>query len=282
MITIITPTYNREVLVQQTIRSILGQTYTNWELIIVDDGSTDNTEQVIQPYLADSRIKYLKKPHSGQADSLNQGARLATGDFITFLDSDDEAYVTWLQVVQHHLMEDTGIACVGAARKFPDGSLIPEGMKEFRFFGEVFHLKFTCGSLFIRRTVFGEIGGYDASLKSSIQTDLGYRLLVYLRNSGLKAVTINEHLVQINIHEGERIRTNWKKRKEGGIQFIEKHYRFIYENDPKEIANIYSTIAFSSYKLRNRMESVRFLVKAIRHHPLGLVNYMRVFKYALL
>jgi glycosyltransferase involved in cell wall biosynthesis len=282
MITIITPTYNREVLLQNTIRSIIGQTYQHWELIIVDDGSTDGTEQAVKPFLADNRIRYIKKENTGQADSLNRGAQLATGDYITFLDSDDEAYPSWLQMVTEHIKEDTGIACAGAVRKFSDGSMIREGMKTFRFFGETFHLKFTCGSLFIKRSVFLAIGGYDATLKSTIQTDLGYRLLMYLKNTKLQAVGINEHLVQINIHEGERIRTNWKKRREGGIQFIEKHYRFIYENDRKEIANIYSTIAFSSYKLRNRSESVQYLIKAIRHNPLGWINYMRVFKYAFL
>nr|WP_315817030.1 glycosyltransferase family A protein [Paraflavitalea speifideiaquila] len=191
----------------------------------------------------------------------------ARGDFITFLDSDDEAYPNWLQTVYEHIKEDTGILCVAAIRKYPNGALIKEGMNAFRFFGKTIYLKFTCGSLFIRRTIFNAIQGYDATLKSNIQTDLGYRLLAWLRNSSLNAVVVNEYLVQINVHEGERIRTNWKRRREGGIQFIKKHYGFIYENDRREIANIYSTIAYSSYKLRQRNESVKYLLKAIRHNP---------------
>lgn len=282
MITIITPTYNRAVLVQTTIQSILNQTYKDWELIIVDDGSTDNTEQAIQHFLGDRRIKYIKKHNSGQADSLNAGGLHATGDFITFLDSDDEAYPNWLQTVQDHIKDDTGILSVGAMRKYSDGSMIREGMNEFRFFGKTIYLKFTCGSLFIRRLIFNEIQGYDATLRSNIQTDLGYRLLSWLHNSPLKAVVVNEYLVQINVHDGERIRTNWKRRREGGIQFIKKHYGFIYENDRKEIANIYSTIAYSSYKLKQRNESVKYLFKAIRHNPVRWINYMRVLKYAFL
>lgn len=58
---IITPTYNREVLLQRTIQSILAQTFTNWELIIIDDGSTDNTEEAVKKFLTDKRIKYIKK-----------------------------------------------------------------------------------------------------------------------------------------------------------------------------------------------------------------------------
>lgn len=283
MISIITPTYNREVLVQETIKSILGQTYNDWELILVDDGSTDNTEQAIQKYLSDDRIRYIKKHNSGQASSLNIGVGYAKGDFIVFLDSDDIAYPNWLEVAAANIKDNTGILSVGAVRKFSNGHSVQEGMNTWKLYGKTWHLKFTCGSLFIRRSAFNAIGGYDAELKSNIQTDLGYRLVAYLQQTNLQAVILpNQYLVQINIHEGERIRTNWRKRRDGGIQFLNKHYRFIYENDRKEIANICATIAFSSYKLKQRMQSLEYLLKAIKHNPLHGVNYLRILKYAFL
>ena len=72
--TIITPTYNREDLLQTTINTVLAQTFTDWELIIVDDGSTDKTEAVVKNlFLHDPRITYIKKANTGQADSLNVG-----------------------------------------------------------------------------------------------------------------------------------------------------------------------------------------------------------------
>ena len=117
MISIITPTYNRALLVQTTIKSILAQTFTDWELIIVDDGSTDNTEEAIQHFLTDPRISYVKKSNSGQAASLNVGVSHAKGEFITFLDSDDEAYPEWLSTVTREMKSDTGIACSCAIRK---------------------------------------------------------------------------------------------------------------------------------------------------------------------
>jgi glycosyltransferase involved in cell wall biosynthesis len=280
MISIITPTWNRKDLLQVTIRSILNQTYRNWELVIVDDGSTDGTENAIQHFLADKRIRYVKKENSGQAHSLNVGATYVTGTYITFLDSDDEAYPNWLEVVNSHLMHDTGIACTGAMRRFSDGTIVKEGLWPFRFYGQQMQLKFTCGSLFIRRDLFNAIGGYDSSLRSNIQTDLGYRLLEHLRNTSLRIVPIDEYLVQINVHEGERIRTNWQKRRDGGVQFIRKHYDFIRRNDPKEVSNIYASIAFSSYKLKRRVESLQFLIKAIQHNPVRLRNYFRIIKYA--
>src|SRR5215217_5202065 len=117
MFSIITPTYNRRDLLQTTIKSILAQTFTDWELIVIDDGSTDDTEQVMQTYLTDSRIKYVKKENTGQAHSLNVGSTYVTREFMTFLDSDDEAYPNWLETVYNNIKEDTGIACSGAIRR---------------------------------------------------------------------------------------------------------------------------------------------------------------------
>ena len=279
MISIITPTYNRELLVQTTIKSIQAQTFTDWELIIVDDGSTDNTESAIQPFLQDSRISYVKKGNSGQAASLNVGVSHARGEFITFLDSDDEAYPDWLQTVNNEIRPDTGIACACAIRKFMDGSVIYEGLGEFHLFGEKMMLKFTCGSLFIRKKIFDSIGGYDAELRANIQTDLGYRLIGEIRKTDYKIVTIEKYLIQINIHAGERIRTNWQRKSDGGAQFLKKHFAFLKKHDPKEISNICATIAFSNYKMNDRKKSVEYLMKAIKHNPTRLLNYFRILKY---
>jgi glycosyltransferase involved in cell wall biosynthesis len=281
MITVITPTYNRAELVQRTIRSVQDQTFKDWQYIIVDDGSTDYTEDAIQPYLEDKRITYVKKQNSGQADSLNVGASYAKGEFIVFLDSDDEAFPEWLKIVSENLKSDTGILSVGAIRKFFDGTEILEGMNIFHLFGKAWHLKFTCGSLFIRRSIFEAVKGYDTSLNSNIQTDLGYRLLTYMRTTEYNPVVVDDYLVQINVHMGERIRTNWNRRREGGMRFLQKHYDFLSQNDKKEISNIYAAIAFSCYKLKRRKESVGLLMKAIKHNPMRGINYLRVVRYAI-
>lgn len=281
MISIITPTYNRAQLLQNTVKSIQAQNYTNWELIIMDDGSTDNTEIAIQPFLTDKRIKYFKKPNTGQPDSQNKGVAHATGEFITFLDSDDEAYPNWLEVVSKLLKEDTGIASAAAVKKLPNGTEISELPFDMKVYGKTMKVKFTCGSLFIRRSIFNAIGGYDITLKSTIQTDLGIRLLSYLHNTNFKAEYTLEKLVQINIHSGPRIRTNWSKVCEGGMQFINKHYDFIYENDTKEIGNVYAVIAFSNFKLKKRKQAVQYSLKAIKYNPQKKINYLRLVKYAL-
>lgn len=90
LVSIIMPSYNTGKYIAETIESVIAQTYRNWELIIVDDCSTDNTDAVIEKYLSDERIIYLKNDHnSGAAVSRNKALRKAKGKWIAFLDSDD-------------------------------------------------------------------------------------------------------------------------------------------------------------------------------------------------
>ncbi len=89
-VSIIMPSYNTGQFIEETIESILSQSYSNWELIIVDDCSTDDTDLVINKFLDDERIIYLKNDHnSGAAVSRNRALSMAKGKWIAFLDSDD-------------------------------------------------------------------------------------------------------------------------------------------------------------------------------------------------
>lgn len=90
LVSIIMPSYNTAPFIAESIQSVLAQNYKDWELIIVDDCSTDNTDQFVKPYLSDERIKYIKnEKNSGAAVSRNKALREAKGKWIAFLDSDD-------------------------------------------------------------------------------------------------------------------------------------------------------------------------------------------------
>ena len=91
LVSIITPNWNCAKFIGETIKSVQAQTYQNWEMIIVDDCSTDNSEEVVEPYMQeDIRIRFLKNPkNSGAAVSRNYAMREAKGKWIAFLDSDD-------------------------------------------------------------------------------------------------------------------------------------------------------------------------------------------------
>lgn len=89
LVSIITPTYNRADFIEQAVDSVLAQTYTNFELLIVDDGSTDNTRELLEPALDDSRVRYFHQENQGQSVARNLALSEAKGDFVCFLDSDN-------------------------------------------------------------------------------------------------------------------------------------------------------------------------------------------------
>ncbi|MEE3362039.1 MAG: glycosyltransferase family 2 protein, partial [Anaerovoracaceae bacterium] len=90
LVSIVMPSYNTEGFIAESIRSVQDQTYENWELIIVDDCSTDNTDDVVSEFLDDERIRYIKnEKNRGAAISRNRALRAARGRWIAFLDSDD-------------------------------------------------------------------------------------------------------------------------------------------------------------------------------------------------
>lgn len=91
LVSIITPTYNCARFIAETIKSVQAQTYKNWEMIIVDDCSSDNTKEIVEQYLKDdARIKYYCLPkNSGASEARNEALRRAKGKWIAFLDSDD-------------------------------------------------------------------------------------------------------------------------------------------------------------------------------------------------
>jgi len=93
---IVVPTYNRAHLICKTLDSFVGQGYKDFEVIIVDDGSTDNTEDVVKPYLADLRFRYYRKSNSERAAARNFGVLKSSGEFVTFIDSDDLVYPNYL------------------------------------------------------------------------------------------------------------------------------------------------------------------------------------------
>ena len=88
LISIIMPVYNGEAFIGEAIRSVLDQSYPNWELIIIDDGSNDDTSNIVNAF-SDSRIRYTYQENRGQSAALNKGFDLAIGDYVTTLDSDD-------------------------------------------------------------------------------------------------------------------------------------------------------------------------------------------------
>lgn len=118
---VIITTYNRESLIQEAIESLFAQSYKKWEAIVVDDGSTDNTQEIIQQYIDKGfPIQYTKQKNQGDAAAKNKGIELATKDYVTFLDSDDKYEPNHLElrneILKHHPSVDLlhgGVKVIG-------------------------------------------------------------------------------------------------------------------------------------------------------------------------
>jgi glycosyltransferase involved in cell wall biosynthesis len=95
-VSVIISTYNRATLLKESLESVLGQTYSNTEIIVVDDGSTDNTDEIVGQYLSD--IRYIKKKNGGKSSALNVALKEATGEYIWIIDDDDIALPKKLEI----------------------------------------------------------------------------------------------------------------------------------------------------------------------------------------
>lgn len=122
LVTILTPTYNQAQFIEETIASVLAQTYPSIEYIIIDDGSTDGTPEVLARYA--NVVHCLRQTNAGQAATINRGIELAAGKYFGYLSSDDlldpEAVATLVQTLE----DDPDLACV-----FPDANLIDAGSR---------------------------------------------------------------------------------------------------------------------------------------------------------
>lgn len=134
-VSVIIPTYNRAKYVIEALESVLNQTYKNYEIVIVDDGSTDNTREVLRQYLADDRITYIYEKNGGPASARNVGIKHSTGEHIAFLDSDDlwlpDKLVYQVEYLKTHC--DVGIVFTDAKAFGEDLGPVNAARAEFRF-----------------------------------------------------------------------------------------------------------------------------------------------------
>ena len=141
LISIIIPSYNRALLIGETLDSILAQTYENWECIIVDDGSTDNTAEIIQDYLSsDSRFQFHRRPIDklkGANACRNFGFTLSKGEFVCWFDSDDIMSKYKLKLSAEYMIENNAdlIVCnYSDTNSFDDAILKARKFQSFEFY----------------------------------------------------------------------------------------------------------------------------------------------------
>ena len=156
---VIVTTYNRAPLIKRALDSVISQTETDWEAIVVDDGSTDNTFLHLLPVLRlHKNISYFKQAHAGEATAKNTGLRSADGRFITFLDSDDEYDKFHLESRKSVLMGNPSLKFLYGGAKIIGNQFVPD-----RFdINKKINLK-DCvigGTFFIERDLFFSLNGF--------------------------------------------------------------------------------------------------------------------------
>lgn len=127
LFSVIVTTYNRSMLLIRAINSLIHQTESDWEAIIIDDGSTDDTYVSILPYLKlHSEIKYLRIPHCGVVRAKNKGIQVSCGKYITFLDSDDEYHPQHLELRKNFLYQHSSIKFIYGGAKVLGNQYVPD------------------------------------------------------------------------------------------------------------------------------------------------------------
>jgi teichuronic acid biosynthesis glycosyltransferase TuaG len=208
LVSIIMPAYNADRYVAESIRSVLAQSFGNWELVVVDDGSTDNTREVVQGFVAgDARVKYLERPNGGQAAARNTGLAAARGNLIAFLDADD----LWLPeklAAQIAVLDRTNVDLV-----YSDGYIFSEDGAEDRFNilpgeargAEMFRALFTSNriatlSVLVKRRVLDSAGRFDED--RAYQNCEDYDLWMRLAKNGASFYGMPEKLMRYRRHSG--------------------------------------------------------------------------------
>jgi glycosyltransferase involved in cell wall biosynthesis len=277
---VVIPVHNRQHLLGRALQSLQRQTYLDFEVVVIDDGSDDDPETVVAE-LRDNRIRILKQKNAGAAVARNNGARAASGTFITFLDSDDEARPEWLErLADGFLNRGADIVCCGLER-VADGSKTKKDVvvslpsSRGPMHGNVVG-KFTNGGVYaLRKSLFLEIGGFAEDLRSGQHTEMAMRLLPLAADRRLSIYNIMEPLVTIHIHKGPRIRYDPAALYAGATWTIERHLQ-LFQLDPKLHASYHAIAGVNALRMGASKEARGHFVRAVKINPAKAAHWQRL------
>jgi len=285
MVSVIIPTYNRAAFVCEAINSVFSQTFKDYEVIIVDDGSTDNTKEVLNSYCRN--IKYVFQENQGASAARNTGLKQSKGNYIAFLDSDDMWLPSKLQkqvnILDRH--ENVGLVYSNIAYCDELGNIQSVASKSKMFlsgylFKEVLLRKVMCGyppTWLIRKTCFDAIGYFDTSLKMSEDRDFSVRIAKQYKIFG-----IIEPLTLVRQHDPNfRLgRSPAREREYYYFRFLDKLFRDN-KDDPtinkykKWIISDYNSSAGKNYLREwNSKEARNRFWLSILNNPLNFGSYL--------
>ena len=277
VVSVVIPTHNRGHLIGRALASVQSQTFTDWECLVVDDASEDDTRGVVEGF-GTSRIRYLRhEENQGGAAARNTGIDSSVGKFVAFLDSDDR----WEPTVLENQLErfrtsdlpDVGMVYVGATGIYPEGRVLRyPAMRRGWLFDDLLRSNVvgsTSGAM-VRRDVLDQVGGFDEDLPARQDVDLWLRIA---RQYPIDCV--QECLLRKYEEAGEaRIGTDFRAKVEARARFLAKH-----ENDLKRagVAHrlLYENGRYSHVQLRDRQAARDWYRRALEIRPWFVKGYLR-------
>jgi len=194
LISAIIPCYNGERYLAAAIESVVQQTYRAVEVIVVDDGSTDRTEEVARRF--EGAIRYDRHPHAGSGSARNRGVALASGDFLAFLDADDLWIEDKLARQMAALQADPALEIIcGHAEQFVSPELPDEVKARLRPEEHPMPSQLP-GALLLRRTVFERVGGYSSRFVTATEMDWFMRAT----EQGVKTLMLPAVVLKRRVH----------------------------------------------------------------------------------
>lgn len=267
-VSVIIPTYNYGRYLIEAVESVLNQTYKDFELIVVDDGSTDNTREVLKPYL--HRLRYMYQENQGISAARNRGFQESTGEYIAYLDADD----VWLPeklAKQIPLLDEDpslGFVCGATHEMDQDGKIFHLRNKPRRSedtFESLFRKNFIPTlTVVIRRSCLETVGGFDTSLPLSQDYDMWLRLakrykFVYWN---IPLAKYRVHANNISKNQSQRLRSHLKiiskKEISGDMSWLKRRIRK---------AKVYDYFASLYYKEEHYGNAARLYFKATLTYP---------------
>ena len=288
-VTVAIPTHNRADLVVEALDSVLAQEYADREVVVVDNGSTDETEQRLTPYL--DRIHYVRQENRGRAGSRNRALAEASGEFVAFLDSDD----LWLpgklerQVAALDAMPDVGLVHGHVEVIDESGRPLPSLTAAHRSIFATVHrdeasyaqYALTCmcltSTIMVRRTLLERLGGYDTSLELE-DLDLYLRIAAISRIHFLDGLP----LARYRSHDNQ---TGNESLTRGQIAVCNKHLSLLEASgrpDARRVRrNLAITLARSYHLLADAPRVRQWTINAVRIDPSALFERGVMRRYLL-
>jgi len=268
---IIIPVYNGAPFLNGLIHELLLQSIQSFELIIVDDGSTDSTSQIINPFLNDKRIKYFYQSNKGVAAARNKGVVNSCGKFIIFLDCDDHPYQTMLEKYFECISNSPQTLLLFS--QFHNQGKV----KGLRTNSYVFNLPVSVipGSYCISRTLFDEIGGFDEDMSHSENWELMVRVGLSKKMNSNRVSIVAEPLLDYTAEYTVQklLKNKINKIKSYSVLFSKHEDRHIYSST--FLSYIAQVVANNYAGLGDLKNLIKWTIKSIDTYPFSIKNYYK-------